>query len=410
MKRWPLSIIGPGILVAATGVGAGDLATAALVGNRLGTTVLWLVVVGAAFKYVLNEGLTRWQLATGETLLDGAMTHLGAPVRWAFLAYFLVWSFLVAAALMSASGIAAHALLPVADEASTGKVLWGIGHGLVGLLLVRLGGYRLFERIMAAFIGIMFVAVLATAVVVGPDLGTVAGALLLPSLPAATADLGWAIALMGGVGGTLTVLCYGYWIRERGRFGAEHLTDCRIDLGAGYVATALFGLAMVVIGAAVPEITGGGASLLVDLGTLLRATLGATVGTLFLIGAWGAIFSSLLGVWQSVPYLFADLYDLLVEGPASNRRVVTTEDPAYRHFGVALAVVPMIGLGVGFARMQWLYAFVGALFMPMLALALLILNGRVDLVGEAHRDRPATRAALVVILLFFLWAGWLAVR
>ena len=37
-----LAIIGPGILVAATGVGAGDLATGALAGSKLGVALLVL--------------------------------------------------------------------------------------------------------------------------------------------------------------------------------------------------------------------------------------------------------------------------------------------------------------------------------------------------------------------------------
>jgi hypothetical protein len=51
---------------------------------------------------------------------------------------------------------------------------------------------------------------------------------------------------MGGVGGTVTVLCYGYWIREENRQGAEDLRVCRIDLAVGYLMTALFGMAMVI--------------------------------------------------------------------------------------------------------------------------------------------------------------------
>ena len=72
-----LAVIGPGVLVAATGVGAGDLATAALAGGRLGTAILWAVVVGAFLKFVLTEGLARWQLASGQTLLEGAIARLG---------------------------------------------------------------------------------------------------------------------------------------------------------------------------------------------------------------------------------------------------------------------------------------------------------------------------------------------
>ncbi|MEO2006264.1 MAG: hypothetical protein ABGY41_19450 [Candidatus Poribacteria bacterium] len=57
--RGLLVVLGPGILVAATGVGAGDLATGAFTGSQLGTAVLWAVIIGALLKYVLNEGLGR---------------------------------------------------------------------------------------------------------------------------------------------------------------------------------------------------------------------------------------------------------------------------------------------------------------------------------------------------------------
>lgn len=77
-----MAILGPGLLVAATGVGAGDLA-AAFAGSGLGTAVLWAVLVGAFVKFVVTEGLARWQLATGETLLEGAVLHIGRPFRWA---------------------------------------------------------------------------------------------------------------------------------------------------------------------------------------------------------------------------------------------------------------------------------------------------------------------------------------
>ena len=50
-------LILPGILVAATGVGAGDLATAGFAGAKFGVGVAWAVVFGAVLKWVLNEGL-----------------------------------------------------------------------------------------------------------------------------------------------------------------------------------------------------------------------------------------------------------------------------------------------------------------------------------------------------------------
>ena len=108
LRRKPglLALLGPGILVAATGVGVGDIAGAGFAGSKLGYAILWAAVLGAFIKFVVNEGLARWQLATGETLLEGAVLRFGRPVRWFFLVYLLVWSWAVGSALISACGIA----------------------------------------------------------------------------------------------------------------------------------------------------------------------------------------------------------------------------------------------------------------------------------------------------------------
>lgn len=406
-----LAWVGPGLLVAATGVGAGDLATAAFTGHALGTAVLWAVVLGAGIKFVLNEGLARWQLATGETLLEGALGRVPGAVRWAFLAYFLVWSFLVAAALMSACGAVAHAILPLTGSAPGDKVLWGLVHGAAGVALVRLGGYRLFERLMGGAIALMFVTVVATALRVTPDWGAVAAGLLVPRIPELPGATGWTVALMGGVGGTLTVLCYGYWIREEGRTGPGDLGLCRLDLGLGYAMTALFGIAMVIVGSTV-EVAGSGAGLVVSLADRLEATLGPAGRWTFLAGAWAAVASSLLGVWQSVPYLFADQWRLLRHGREAADAAIAVDTTArpYRLFLYALATVPTLGLLHGFAAMQRLYAVTGALFMPVLAASLLALAAPSRRIGPEHRNRPTTNAVLVAILVFFSVLLWRALK
>ena len=57
-------------------------------------------------------------------------------------------------------------------------------------------------------------------------------------------------------------------------------------------------------------------------------------------------------------------------------------------------------------RILFLLPVIGATFIPFLAIALLILNGRADWVGERFRNRPATVVVLVATLAFFAWIGW----
>ncbi|GIS59981.1 MAG: hypothetical protein CM1200mP2_22060 [Planctomycetaceae bacterium] len=159
-----LAILGPGMLVAATGVGAGDLATAALAGSRLGTAVLWAVIVGAVMKFVLTEGLARWQLATDQTLLEGTARHLGRECWRSSPSTWLRGVFFFGSALVSACGATAHAIWPLPGSTpDADKIVYGIIHSLVALGLVWIGGYRLFERVMGICIGVMFVTVVTTA-------------------------------------------------------------------------------------------------------------------------------------------------------------------------------------------------------------------------------------------------------
>jgi len=395
-------MIGPGLLLAATGVGAGDLATSSFVGGLLGTAVLWAVVVGAFFKFVVTEGLARFQLATGETLIEGAVARLGRGVVWLFLPYLLLWSFFVGSALMSATGVTLHAMLPVFDDAERGKAVFGVATSLAGLVLVWFGGYRLFETVMRVCIVVMLVTVVLAAALLWPGTLNVLEGLLVPRIPEAGGQgLSWTLALIGGVGGTLTVLCYGYWLREEGRTRGEDLRVCRIDLATGYVMTAIFGLAMVIVGSSI-SIEGSGARLLVMLSDRLEEVMGPAGKWMFLVGALGAVFSSLLGVWQSVPYLFADCWGLLKGGGETATRV-DTKAPPYRAYLVLIATVPMLGLFWGFRDIQLAYAVTGALLFPVLALALLIFNGRSAWVGAKFTNGPLTVAALVVILAFFSW-------
>lgn len=427
----PLAIIGPGLLVAATGVGAGDLATGALTGSRLGVAVLWAVVLGAIIKFVLNEGLARWQLATGLTVLEGTARYVGRTAIIIFLMYLCVWSFVVSSALMSACGIAAHAIIPL-SEASTDKIVYGLLHSAAALGLVFAGGYRLFEKVMSVCIGIMFVTVLVTTIAIQPDWSAVATGVFVPTIPELNnGGLKWTIGLMGGVGGTVTVLCYGYWIREDQREGLSELRICRMDLLTGYAATAIFGMGMVILGSRLDADSGArGATLIVQLADQLRTSLGPfgpSARIAFLFGAWGAVASSMLGVWQSVPYLFVDCMRLLQRhpvAPAADQTASPQPDmdsdtiehtttafhpgsrsPIYRQSLIAIATVPAIGLFMSFSVVQLTYAVIGAAFMPILAMALLFLNGSRKRIGDTGRNSTLATVSLTAVIVFFIWAG-----
>ena len=402
-----LTILAPGILVATTGVGAGDLLTASIAGSKAGVAILWAAAVGSFMKWTLNEGISRWQMATGTTLLDGWVNRLGRWIQWVFLVYFILWSFFVGGALVTACGVAASAMLPLGDPVVS-KNVWSVIHSLAGLTLVWLGGFAFFERMMEAFIAVKFVAVLITAVVLVQDWRAVMVGLTVPRIPLGT--LPWMLGVLGGVGGTVTLLSYGYWIREKGRTGEEGARICRIDLGVCYLLTALFGVAMIIIGSRI-QLEGAGIRLAGQLADQLGLVLGPGGRWIFLLGFWGAVFSSLLGVWQSAPYLMADFHSLRRNKRAGveNRapEIDLKQTVAYRSFLIALAIVPLANLWLTVERIQLAYAVMGAMFMPLLAVTLLILNNQTRWVGERFRNQWWINAVLLLTVLLFAYVGYL---
>ena len=418
MNKSLLKIIGPGLLIAATGVGAGDIAGGAFAGSKLGLAILWAVLLGAFFKYVITEGLARYQLATGDTILEGLFSKYGRPVQIFFLIYLLIWSFAVGSALISASGVATHALIPVFDSPDTGKIVWGMMLSLVGLAIAWHGSYNSFEKIMSGLVGFMFVTVVVTAIFIKPNLTDFVKGLLIPSIPDYINPEGkeqgvmWTLALMGGVGGTLTILSYGYWIREKGRSGHDFLKTCRLDLAVAYIVTALFGIAMIVISSQIDLDRDSSSKLIINLSVKLNDVVGTAGSVMFLFGAWAAVFSSLLGVWQSVPYMFTDFYNhVFPSDPSTNHSsiqpsihyhpVVNTKSVPYRVYLVSIAILPMLGLAWEFVFIQKIYAVLGSLVIPFIAIALLMLN-RGKTLGD-YKNKVITDVMLVLIVCLFVY-------
>jgi Mn2+/Fe2+ NRAMP family transporter len=368
--------------------------------------VLWAVPAGVLLKWTLNEGIARWQMATGTTLLEGWIERLGKWIHWVFFGYLLLFTLVTGGMLSSACGVAGAGLVPLGDL-NTSRTLWGAIHSLAGLALVWLGGYELLKKVLAFCVGAMFVTVVSTAFLVEPDWGAFARG-LVPSLPAGSA--GWVVGLVGAIGGTVALISYGYWIREEGRTGREGLRACRFDLMLSYTVIGLFGMAVVIVGSRV-RVQGQGAGLALLLADQLAIAVGPFGRWVFLVGFWAAVFSALLGVWQSLPYLFTDLLWLRAgRGIAHRGDVDVSRSLPYRAYLVFIATIPLVLLRWPVQELQLAFGLTGAMLLPLLALTLLMMNNRRGWVGADFRSGVVINAVLVVALVFFVYVGVREIR
>jgi Mn2+/Fe2+ NRAMP family transporter len=393
LKR-ALADFGPGFVLAATGIGVGDMVSATIAGAEYGLTLVWALAAGVVLKFAITEGLARWQLATDTTLMEGWRDHLHPGVLVLFAVYFVVWTYVVSSAMVAASAMVPSALIPAIPQPA-----WGVVHALAAFGLVYWGSYERFVSIMKFFVALMLTSVLATNVLIvrsGIDWSRMSGH--------GEMSLAYTLALIGGVGGTVTMLSYGYWIREQDWRGPGRLGGVRMDLASSYALVFVFALSMMFLSTQIEwqgQILKEGPNLCLLLADRIGAETGRVGRFVFLAGFWGAASASLLGVWNGVPYLFDDCIHLWRRQKPTGPR-----GRAYRGY---LAFMTLAALStVLLQRPVWLiflYTVVGSLFFPFVITTLLWMNTRPSLMPRELRNGVVVNLLLALALLLYAYLG-----
>ena len=244
----------------------------------------------------------------------------------------------------------------------------------------------------------------------------------MPRLPEGSTI--YVLGLIGGVGGTITMAAYGYWIIAKGWNGIGWLSMMRLDNAVGYIMTGIFVISMLVVGSAIlfgQDLTESDTGLL-TLGTELGERYGDWARILFLVGFLAVTTTSLLGVWNGVSLLFTDWTRIIrlphgkhaqIGGEAKDATGTATGYEArvaerslpFRAYLLWLTLPPMVLLFIDrpFA-LTLVYGVLGAAFMPFLGGTLLILLNSKRIAPEGRSGwlsniLVGAAAALFVVLL-----------
>ncbi|MDX2825378.1 Nramp family divalent metal transporter [Streptomyces ipomoeae] len=398
-RRGRPALLGPGLVLAATSVGAGDMVTSLAGAAGYGMGLMWAIVIGVVLKYALTEAVGRLYMATGQTVI----MSLKSAARWlpvAFIAFVLVLGLLYGAALSSVASLALTTLFPALPLRPVAVAI-----ALAAAGIVYIGRYVLFERVMSVFMlakflgmAVLAVAMLATADDLPGLLGT-----LRPRLP--EGDLVTVLALIGGVGGTAGIASYSYWVRERGWADRSRLGLMRADSAVSYAFTFLFVLCTTVVGAGLLYGTGGtitGNDGLAALADPLGADLGSVARVLFLGTFFLVTLSALVGGFNALCYMLADSLRALrgIPEAEAERHIGQTSRP-FRFFVLYCAVTAVAVTFLGRpVPLVLTYAAVGSLILPLLSGALLVLLNRRD-VDPAYRNGITSNVLLAGSFLLF---------
>ena len=362
--------IGPGLILAASIVGTGELINTTGLGAKAGFSLLWLIVLSCVIKVFVQVELGRYAITHGKTTLAAFDTLPGPRVGASWLCWLWLIMMLTTQAQIAAMegtvGQAAHMAFPgasktIADAAGNLVASWGpylSSHEeyfwagvttLAAILLLLSGGYRRLERI-------------TTILVAAVTLFTVASVLVLQwtsfrinvadvergfelAVPAAAVALAFSAFGITGVGAS-ELFAYPYWCIEKGyaRYAGVRTDDpewvhrakgwirvMQLDAWISMVVFTIATVAFYFLGAAVlhpQHLDPQGPEMIPTLSRMYMQPLEGTslawlrpfTRVAFLVGAWAVLFKTLYVATAANSRLTADFLDRLgIWHPATPR-------------------------------------------------------------------------------------------
>jgi len=394
-----VAAFGPGLALAAMSVGAGDLVSTLEGAGTFGMGLVWIAVVGVVIKYVLTEASGRLQLTSPTTLLAKiASIHIG--FAWLFLVAVVIMTTLYGAGLCSVAALALEMMIPGLPTVPT-----TIAIIVISGVIVYAGRYEFFEKYMVAFSIVMFLGVVAIAILA-------AGAMAEPATIATTLTVSIpdgsfpaALAMIGGVGGSATIAIYAYWVRAKGWTSTAYLKSMRKDATVSYVAILVFVISLSVVGTALvfgSGMTISGNAELEALGGPLGAMFGQLVRIGFFVTFFVVVFSSITGGFNGFCYMLADCIRVVRRIP--DEKADEYIAPKRSLFNAVLAFQVLAPLVIMFTgrpvQLVLAYAMAGAFFLPLLVVAFLILLNRKRVSPELRNSWPTNTVLSISVVLF----------
>jgi len=351
--------IGPGLILAGSIVGSGELIATTVLGAENGYTLLWLILVSCVIKVAVQNELGRYSIATGETTLE-AFDRVPGPrlgVSWVVWC----WFFMITMTLMQIGamlGGISEILNDLAPGVPVNAWVWILAAGTATMLI--LGQYRFVERFSLGLVVSFTLLTVSCAVLLFKRPEYFSWASLLDGLAFHMPQGGFltAVAVFGITGvGANELIMYPYWCIEKGyaryagrRDGSEawrrramgwihvmgfDVVNCMIIYTFGTVAFYLLGGGILHGMGVVPQ----GSEMIKLLSRMYTETLGSWSLYLFLVGAFAVLYSTLFSSTAANSRGLADFAGMLGLYDRTNyaMRVRVT-----RIFVVSILIIPAV--------------------------------------------------------------------
>ncbi len=385
-RAW-LSVLGPGMITAALVFGPSKVTITSKLGADYGFDLLWIVFVAIFFMVVFTAMSARIGMASDISFLSLIRKKWGGPAAVASGA----GVFLVCASFQAGNSIGIG--ISIAELFESSPEPWIIAFNVFGVsLLFFRSFYKVLEKIMITLIIIMLVAFLVTLFLSQPRLGAVAGG-LVPAIPAGS--FGLVIAFMASCFSVVGACYQSYLMQERRRInpGAEQSGR---DSFPGILILGIMSAIVLICAASVLHPQGLKVNSGSDMAKVLEPLFGNYASAFFLVGLFGAAFSSLIGNASLGGTLMADA---LGHGSNFNSKVVRGLIALVMFIGAVIAII----FGNLPIQLMIFAQSITILVVPFIGIALYLIANDRAVMGDL-RNSPSTRVigALGLVILIGL--------
>jgi len=323
--------IGPGIILAASIVGSGELIATTTLGAQVGYAAMWVIVLSCLIKPIVQAELGRYSIATGETGLAGF--NLVPGPRWKV--NWIVW---------------AWALMTVLTQLQIGAMFGGVSQVMfqlipsipvnvwvlifLGITLALLlgGGYERIEGLAMVKVGLFTLLTFLAAVVLTrmPQYFSWADVWQGFKFRLPGEGLSTAVAVFGITGvGASELFMYPYWCVEKGyarcagkrdsspewRARAEGwIRVMHVDIFVSMFIYTIATIAFYLLGAGILHGMGkvpAAKDMISVLSNIYTQTLGAWSLWIFYLGAIATLYGTIFAATAANSRVYADMFRLM---------------------------------------------------------------------------------------------------
>jgi len=319
---------GPGIFAIGYTIGTGSVTSMIVAGSKFNMQLLWVLLLSCLFSGVLIFSYGNYGLITGETALYGFKKHLKYGKILAILIIVGI-TFGQLSSLMGILGISSNIIYEIlvlnfndlkGYEYETVLII-AIVIILTFYLLILVGKYTFFEKILIVFVTLMGVSFLLSLFFVHPlPVDVVKG--LIPTIPDVSGGKMLVAAFVGTTMASATFLSRPLFIKGKG-WTIKNLNQQKKDAITAAILIFIISGAIMAVSAGALFHEGKDVTHVLDMANTLEPIAGKWAVTIFFFGALSAGLSSIFPCLLIAPLLIADYQSGKLDTNSKQFRVIT---------------------------------------------------------------------------------------